>query len=108
MMQVRMIIHCTVVPSPGETTDDLDSHFDAVADEFHADKGITDQSMAYNLTRGRMSFEMVIQAEDVLEALSKAYSHVRSAIHGAGGDTPGWELDVRDLSHELEGDKACV
>lgn len=108
MTQLGIIIHCTVVPTDGETPTDLESHFDAVADEFHGDQGIEDQSVSYDLSDGRMSFDMVIVADDLLQAVMNAYSHVRSAIHGAGGETPGWEIDVQDLSHELEREPTCA
>lgn len=105
MSEIWLSISCTVEPEPHETRADLERHFEAVADEFHDDRGLSDQSISYNAPSGRMVFELILDAEDPLDAAQKGYAHVRSAIHAAGGATPGWEQRVRDLSLVFESQK---
>ena len=71
--------------------DDLDAQLDVIMDALSAEPGEVDADVGADLAAGEVDFCVSIQADDPGEALSKAQAFVRSALHGAGMGTPGWE-----------------
>lgn len=57
---------------------------EAEPDEVDADVGAA-------MATGRVDFCVSLRAATPAEALAQAQTHVRSALHGAGVATPGWE-----------------
>jgi hypothetical protein len=46
-------------------------------------------------------FELTVDADDEMQALAGALSWVRTAVHAAGGSTPGWSVgSLGDVSVE--------
>ncbi len=72
--------------SPDE---DLTAFLHAFMDEFLALDG-TDQGVHYDAGTGKVTFEVVVDGLDALDAVQKATTTVRAALHAAGAMTPGW------------------
>lgn len=102
MIEMQIRITCTVVPHDGETNEDLERSFDATADAFYELSGIWDQSIDFDLSEKTMAFDLSLEAASQVDGVTRAYSCVRSAIHAAGGHTPGWEHQVSMDMHDVE------
>ncbi|HEX7309011.1 hypothetical protein [Lentzea sp.] len=76
---------------------DLENHLDAVMDALQSEPGIEDADIGANLTNGTVEFCLHLDAEDSSDALRKAHVLVRSALHAAGGATPGWEQMIQAI-----------
>ncbi|WP_298868726.1 hypothetical protein [Microbacterium sp.] len=76
--------------------------FVTVADAFFDLSGIFDHDLA--TADDVLTFSMVTPGADEVEALAVAMSAVRTAIHAAGGATPGWETGIRMLRTIIEKD----
>lgn len=61
--------------------------------------GVYHAEMGGSLTAGEIEFQMVVHDDDRLEAIRNASSAVRSALHSAGAQTPGWEERLEKLLH---------
>ena len=67
----------------------LEKLLDAVMDELvklHA----TDPSIGGALPDGDVELSLAVEAETLEEATGSAFGTIRTAIHAAGGGTPGW------------------
>jgi hypothetical protein len=66
----------------------FDAFLEAVADEFYA---IRDEELDYggSLAHFRVTFVMTLP-EPTIDAAASAMGDLRTAIHAAGGGTPGW------------------
>jgi hypothetical protein len=67
----------------------LEKLLDAVMDELvklHA----TDPSIGGTLPDGDVELSLAVEAETLEEATGSAFGTIRTAIHAAGGGTPGW------------------
>lgn len=77
-----------------------DARFDALADALAeidaADPAVTDADLTGSLTGGWVTASMVVQAEDVEDAVRKTVAVVRAAIHRTGDSTPDWDR-ITDL-----------
>lgn len=69
----------------------LEEHLEAVLIELDSLDGITDADMAIDYDEPRVMFSMYVQAEDDSSAIAQVGTAMRTAIHAAGGGTPGWE-----------------
>lgn len=69
---------------------DIEAHLDDVADAF-ADIADVDGDVGVNVATGRVDLCMTLAAESPADAIGKAISAARTAIHAAGGGTPGWD-----------------
>jgi hypothetical protein len=84
----------------------LETHLDDVAASL-AELPDVDGDIGANLATGHVDLCMTLSAADRYEALTKALTSARTAIHAAGGHTPGWEnllgrlLDNDDYAIEL-------
>jgi hypothetical protein len=54
--------------------------------------GISDAAISLDLATSTVSVELVAQGKDFQEAVTRADSSVRAAIHAAGGHTPQWRV----------------
>lgn len=79
-------LHCQ-----GDPAEDLDAQLDVIMDVLSAEPGDVDADVGADLGAGTVDFCVSIEADDPGEALSNAQAFVRSALHGAGIGTPGWE-----------------
>ena len=86
---------------------DLPGRVEALADALHDledfDPAVEDPDLAARLTDGYVDVQMVIEAGDPAEAMTKALCVLRSAIHAIGDATPGWETE-RAIMHVAPAD----
>jgi hypothetical protein len=76
----------------------IENHLDAVMEEF-LKIGVSDPDI--ELEDKRVTFSVLVEADDPDNAIVTASPLVRSAIHGAGGSTPEWpDSDNRAWSVE--------
>lgn len=68
----------------------FEKHVDALADAL-AEVPDVDGDVGANLDTGRVELCMTLPADNRVDALGKAVVAARTAIHTAGGQTPGWE-----------------
>lgn len=68
----------------------FEAHLDDVADAFE-DLADVDGDVGTDLSVGRVDLCMTLAAGDRIEALARAVAAARTAIHAAGGATPGWD-----------------
>ncbi|MGM7646783.1 helix-turn-helix domain-containing protein [Nocardia sp. JW2] len=56
--------------------------------------------------------ELQVRADDLLQACTRGTAAVRTAIHSAGGGTPGWEKEmerlVRQLRLDVSSEPECI
>ncbi|MFD3509318.1 helix-turn-helix domain-containing protein [Nocardia sp. NPDC058666] len=61
---------------------------------------------------GQIMVETHVRADDLLQACTRGTAAVRTAIHSAGGGTPGWEKEmerlVRQLRLDVSSDSDCL
>lgn len=61
---------------------------------------------------GEIMVELQVRADDLLQACTRGTAAVRTAIHSAGGGTPGWEKEmerlVRQLRLDVSSESDCV
>lgn len=80
--------------------DRAESAFVAIADAFFDLDGVDDQDLASGVDT--LTFSMTLTAVDEVAGLSAAMTAVRTAIHAAGGATPGWESHIETLRTVIE------
>jgi hypothetical protein len=78
-------------------SDDLGEAIDNVTDQLalideHTPE-LLDYAVSSDATDNAVIFEVTVEADDDLQALTAALSWVRTAIHAAGGNTPGWAIE---------------
>jgi len=74
--------------TPANANEILEAHLDAVMDELvRLDAG--DPDIELDLSDCRVRFAILVEADDEAPAVGKASPTLRSAIHAAGGSTPG-------------------
>ncbi|MDC8992492.1 hypothetical protein PR371_00665 [Mycobacterium marinum] len=82
---------------------DMEAHLDDVAEAL-ADITDVDGDVGMNVATGRVDLCMTVLAESQSEAIGRAISAARTAIHTAGGGTPGWDGMLQKV---LENDEFC-
>ncbi len=86
--------------------DHLQDSIDQVMDELvkltEVDETLYDPSIGADLVAGEVEFSLSVDADED-EAIPKALGAIRTAIHAAGGGTPGWPCFERakTISAEL-------
>lgn len=78
---------------------DDDDLLDGVAEAF-ADLADVDGDVGADSHTGRVDLCMTLDAADRPEALRLAFIAARTAVHAAGGATPGWERLLEQLLAE--------
>ncbi len=84
-------IELTVTSGPSE---DLPSFLDAAYRELIDIARECDPNMLTTRATSEVMFSMVVKDDDRFDAFRHATSTLHSALHGAGGHTPGWDQDV--------------
>lgn len=74
----------------GPFDDEMESHLDEVAEEF-ANLSDVDGDVGVNTESGRVDLCMTVNAADRSEALMRAFTAARTAVHAAGGATSSWD-----------------
>lgn len=77
---------------------DFDGVTDALYEALLDMDDVIDPDLAATLTTGTIDVQMVVEAEDDLDAAAKAACLLRTAIHQLGGYTPGWEKAIRGVT----------
>ncbi|MFT4051095.1 MAG: hypothetical protein QM677_02455 [Microbacterium sp.] len=88
-----------VVQAAGPVSDET---FAAVADAFYDLDNLEDHDVSAEKSAATLTFGMSLSARDEVEGLTAAMSAVRTALHAAGGATPGWETDIETLRTVIE------
>jgi hypothetical protein len=73
------------------TPEELQIFLDAVMDEML--KLNEDATIGARGSDGHVEIEATVEAEEFDGAVAKGSSLIRSAIHAAGGYTPGWDIE---------------
>lgn len=84
------------VPESEQARADFEAHLDDVADAL-SDLQDVDGDVGADLESGRVDLCMTLEASERIEALTRAVASARTAIHAAGGATPGWEKMLAKL-----------
>lgn len=79
----------------------FDRFLDAVADEFYA---IRNAELDYggSLAEYKVTFTMEVTGDLDLDSVTTALGDLRTAIHAAGGGTPGWPTEHSILGSSVE------
>lgn len=84
-----------------DSTDDPASEVEAVVDHLieleECTPGLLDSTVGLDMGAQTLDVQITIEADTGGAALDQAVSCLRSAIHAAGGSTPGWEGDVEEM-----------
>jgi hypothetical protein len=73
----------------GGSVEERDEMTDRVMEEL-LKLEVEDPSVGGSLTSGEVQISLTIEASSKKEAISKTNGLIRTAIHAAGGATPGW------------------
>jgi hypothetical protein len=91
-----------VVLAPGQDETEGHAYLEAQLDEVMAqlleleespDLQVTDSDISATLADGRVEISVVIEADSLDKATVVGHGAIRSAVHAAGGHTPGWQSD---------------
>lgn len=86
--------------------DDLDAHTDLVADNLIDLEGslpqLLDSTVTTDFKESIVEITVTVEGEDYSKAIAIAESSIRSAIHGAGGNTRSWEQSITTLEKKSE------
>ena len=96
MIDFMVEIVVQAAPEPNR----VESTFAAIADAFFDLDDVNDQDLSSD--DETLTFSMSLSADDEIAALSEAMTAVRTAIHAAGGATPGWESHIETLRTVIE------
>ena len=67
----------------------LETLLDVVMEEL-VKLDVTDPSIGGTLSDGDIEFSLAVEAETLEKATASVFGIIRTAIHAAGGGTPGW------------------
>ncbi|MCW2736111.1 hypothetical protein [Nocardioides sp.] len=88
-----------------EDAEPIDEQLGAVMEELvklaDSDCGISDPAVSYDSDLRLVTIEVVAESDDFDDAVVTADSCIRSAIHAAGGATPGWTVERLSQKAEL-------
>lgn len=75
--------------------DELDLVMSELVKLSDSDSGLDNPAVAWDGNSDTVTVEATVTADSWEEAVARFDSCVRSAIHGAGGRTPGWTLEKK-------------
>lgn len=111
-MRCSIILRCETSLADGDAGSIalLQDHFaevmDALSELEDCDSRLSDADMSVHLREHEAIFSVDVEAETIDEAVAIGKSALRSAIHDAGGHTPGWEqhwsVDLGPESNDQE------
>jgi len=102
-VKVKAEIELTYTADPSE---DVEEFFGRVMQDF-IDVGVEDPAVGVDLEKREASFALIAEGERPEDAVAAAIGTIRTAIHAAGGATPGWptfhfeSLQATPLSDDL-------
>lgn len=106
---MAQLVEISIGPkAPPPSHEDFEAFFDAIADAFYECEGIFDQDVSGNADTGDIVFSLAIDTDDPAEALQRALGAVRTAMHAAGGRTPGWEQRIEEALSQISGTKTTA
>lgn len=74
----------------------FESHLDDVAEAF-IDVANVDGDVGVDFETGRVDLCMTLTSDNYVDAVTGAVAAARTAIHAAGGSTPGWERMLSEM-----------
>lgn len=74
------------------TDDELEAHLDDVMKELLRLEA-TDPAVSAQLSTREVEVSVMVEADTLDAATAAGSATIRSAIHGAGGGTAGWDID---------------
>lgn len=84
-----------------EANDDLAAEVEAIVEHLidleDCTPGLRDSTVGLDVAAETVDVDLTIEAKTAGEALDLAVGCLRTAIHAAGGSTPGWEGDSSDV-----------
>ncbi len=86
---------------PIPLVEEVDLVMEHLVDLVESGCGVTDPAVSLDETTNVVSVEVQVVGEDFDDAVQLASSCVRSAIHAAGGHTPGWTVEQTSQRAEL-------
>lgn len=102
-VELTMELHLSVAEEVDNLT--VDDHLGLVMEELvklaARDCGIADPAISFDRSQGIVTIEVSAADGDFDQAVVVADSCIRTAIHAAGGATPGWTLEKRSQHAEL-------
>lgn len=91
---VHVTCEVRVVHPPTIVTDEFHARGMALMDQLmdleEQNADVTDMALAGEADRKVWTIEMLVLVDDEFEALVKALSVIRTALHALGDSTPGW------------------
>ncbi|MFI5503473.1 helix-turn-helix domain-containing protein [Nocardia asteroides] len=104
---------CIRASLSSENIADMD-YFTAHVNEMWSNLQTLDHVSAARLDQGKgqVVVELQVRADDPLQACNRGAVAIRTAIHSAGGETPGWEREmerwVRKLRLDVSAESDCL
>jgi hypothetical protein len=80
----------------------LDPLSDQLAEALYDLHDVIDPDLGATLTTGRLDVSMLVEADTLEAALTKAATATRAAVHAVGVATPGWEDLIREIGAEAK------
>lgn len=88
----------TMATDPGDVVVDvtavegaLDAHLDGVMDEL-LHLNATDPGIGLTSSTGTVEISVLVETQNLDEAMATGGGLIRTAVHAAGGHTPGWTI----------------
>ncbi|MEU0560919.1 hypothetical protein [Dactylosporangium sp. NPDC006015] len=101
---IRVMIELTLATTSPTTSDDFHQHVEAFTDELmdleESDATLSDTSVAGDARTKVVTVDLCVMTEDHLEALIKASTATRTALHALGDGTSGWPTGD-EIAHAL-------
>lgn len=95
-MKYEGLVELTVTGPMG----DFEAHTDRLMDALLSLQDLIDPDIGGNLAARRVDITMTVEADSIPDAAYKSLCAVRTAIHAAGGATPGWEQLIEAITTE--------
>lgn len=96
LIQLEATTNPATIEHPNQILEHIEAVFDALT-ELEGEQ-LTETDLSANLAEARIAFELTINATDAIDAFGIAATMIRTAIHTAGGSTPGWEHLVQAIT----------
>jgi hypothetical protein len=90
-LEFHLLVVGTILARPPADKGRLSAEVERVMEELTELPEAADPFVGVDLETGEVDIALTVEAEDPLEAHSKAATLIRTAIHAAGGGTPGWD-----------------
>ena len=86
-MRYRAVVELVVTGSE----EDLRANVLRVVDALYDLHDVVDPDVGGSFAQGTLDVSMILDADDLTDAVKRGLTAVRAAIHAACGATPGWE-----------------